>query len=280
MSKPPDGGIAGRGLTAADGSTANRGSTRAGRHHAAGTAMLDEASLAGQFTQVAREFAAARRGQPLALLQAGWATAADGIDVALLRRTGCEVSIGLVDTGDDVVRAALESGLAPVSCTLGDLRTVALPPRSYDIAVCSLLLQRISHAELVLDRIVEALRPGGLLLLRTADRDCAAGFIDRVLPEWARKLAWRKQRPGEPGPYPAVYEDLVSARGIQAYVQRRGLVIARREAPSGPATGRRPPHPLTARALVARLSRGRLTSGHDELAYVIRKPLDLFARVL
>ncbi len=55
-------------------------------------------------------------------------------------------------------------------------------PRSADIVHCCLLLDRISHAELVLGRLVDALRPGGLLLLRTADRDSAAGFLDRLLP--------------------------------------------------------------------------------------------------
>jgi hypothetical protein len=34
------------------------------------------------------------------------------------------------------------------------------------------------------------------------------------------------------------------------------------------------------RGLVSWLSRGRLTSGHDELRYVIRKPESGFARVL
>jgi hypothetical protein len=33
-------------------------------------------------------------------------------------------------------------------------------------------------------------------------------------------------------------------------------------------------------AAIARLSGGRFADGHDELLYVIRKPLDRFARVV
>jgi SAM-dependent methyltransferase len=257
------------------------GLLRAGQHRAADAAVRGSRLETSQFTLLAGEYAAARPGQPVALLQAGCATAVDGIDIALLREAGCELSADLVDTADQVVAAAMAAQSQPASSSiLGDLRTVPLPPRSYDIVHCSLLLERIPHAELVLDRIVAALKPGGLLLLRTADRDCAAGFIDRAAPQWLRRLGWRGRHPGKPGPYPAIYEELVSARGIASYVLRRGLVIAERGFVSGPAAGRPPPGPLAARTLLARLSGGRLTADHDELTYVIRRPEDLFARVL
>ena len=81
----------------------------------------------------------------------------------------------------------------------------------------------------MLDRFVAALRPSGLLLLRTADRETAAGFLDRKLPEFARALAWRASRPGQPGPFPACYEPIASARGIEAFAVRHGLVIAHRQ---------------------------------------------------
>jgi SAM-dependent methyltransferase len=165
---------------------------------------------------------------------------------------------------------------------LGDLRTVPLPPRAYDIVQCSLLLGRIENAELVLDRLSAAVKPGGLLLLRIGDRDSAAGFLDRVLPGPFRRAIWRKRQPGEPGPHVAVYERLASARGVQAYVLMHGLVIAERGALGGLAGGlpRGPRGYLTAQKFVARLSRGRLTSAHEDLLYVIRKPEDRFARII
>ena len=232
------------------------------------------------FTQAALGYAAQRSGQPLALLQAGCATAGDDPDPGRLRAAGCDVAVSLIDDDNPATRATVVAHEELGACTLGDLRIAPLVPRSVDIVHCALLLERISHAELVLDRLVEALKPGGLLLLQTGDRDCAAGFLERVLPRPLRALIWRSRRPGEPGPYPAVYERLVSERGVESYALRRGLVIAQRQALSllaGP--GWAAPL-LRARRIVARLSRGRLTSAHDELRYVIRKPEDPFARVL
>jgi hypothetical protein len=232
------------------------------------------------FTRAALDYAGQRAGQPLALLQAGCTTAGDDLDTGQLRRSGCNMAVSLIDDDTAAARAAVTAHPERDACALSDLRMAPLVPRSVDIVHCALLLQRISHAELVLDRLVETLKPGGLLLLRTGDRDCAAGFLDRSLPRPFRALIWRSLRPGEPGPYPAVYERLVSERGIQSYVLRRGLVIAQRQALSLLAERRRPFLLLAASRLVARLSRGRLTSAHDELRYVIRKPENRFARVL
>jgi hypothetical protein len=143
------------------------------------------------------------------------------------------------------------------------------------------MLERIANAELVLDRLVETLRPGGLLLVRTGDRESAAGFLDRVLPRPFRALMGRSRRPGQARLYPAVYEPVASGRGIQSFAQRRGLVISQREtrpqAALGPGLAAKTPGSWQ---LVSRLSMGRLSCAHDELCYVIRKPEPGFARVL
>jgi len=232
------------------------------------------------FTRAALDYAAHRPGQTLMLLQAGCTTADDDLDLARLRVTGSDLAVSLVDDDSRITRAAVLAQPSLAGSTLGDLRTVPLPPRSFDIVHCALLLHRISNAELMLDRFVEALKPGGLLLVQLVDRDCAVGFLDRMLPRPLRSMVWRSLRPGAPGPYRAVYEQVVSARGIQHYVLQRGLVIAQRQALDRLTAARRPPGLLMMRGLVARLSRGRLTAGHDELRYVIRKPESGFARVL
>ena len=277
-------GAAGGGAVTAAIGAAGGGAVTAGGVAAMTVAAMTEVraddSGASLFTRAALDYAAHRPGRPLALLQAGCTTAGDDPDVAMLRAKGYDVAVSLVDDDSLTARsvALADPGLA--SCTLGDLRTTALPPRTFDIVHCALLLERISPAALVLDRLVETLKPGGLLLLSSADRDCAAGFLDRLFPRSLRAMIWRRLRPGEPGPYPAVYEPLVSARGIQSYAQRRGVVIGPRQALSLLAGRRRPPGLLLLGQIVARLSGGRLTAAHDELRYVIRKPESGFARLL
>jgi SAM-dependent methyltransferase len=231
------------------------------------------------FTRAALEYAAHRPGQALVIVQAGCVTAGGDLDLAALRASR-PVTLTQIDDDSEVTRAAAAAQADLDPAVLGELRTVPLRPRSADIVHCSLLLDRISHTELVLGRLVDALRPGGLLLLRTADRDTAAGFLDRALPGPLRAMAWRSLRPGEPGPYPAIYEQLASPRGIQLFTMRHGLVVAQRETGSRLDGRRRRPVIRASRELVAAVSRGRLTAGHDELRYVIRKPEDRFARVL
>jgi hypothetical protein len=236
---------------------------------------------AGLFARYTRDYVTGRDGQQIMILQAGCTTADGDLGVGALREAGADIVVSLIDDDQPVSRAALSLDKSLAGCVQGDLRTLPLPPRSHDIVLCALLLQRIEHAELVLDRLVAAIKPGGLLLLRFSDRDSGGGFLDRVMPVVARSAVWRKRRPGRPGPYPAVYERLSSARGVQAYALMRELVIAERQALGGLAGALAEPRGfLAAQKLVASLSRGRLTAAHEELLYVLRKPEDRFARIL
>jgi SAM-dependent methyltransferase len=243
--------------------------------------VTDRRPAADLFARYTRDYVIGRAGQQVMILEAGCTTAEDDLGVGELRQAGADIVVSLIDDDQPVTSAALSVDASLADCVQGDLRTVPLPPRSQDIVLCALLLQRIQHAELVLDRLVAAIRPGGLLLLHFGDRDSAAGFLDRVLPSAARRAIWRRRRPGQPGPHPAVYERLSSARGIQAYALMRELVIAERRALGGLAgTLTAPPGFLAAQKLIAWLSRGRLTAEHEELLYVLRKPEDRFARIL
>jgi len=235
---------------------------------------------ASEFTRFALEYAAQHPDRPITILQAGCATAGPELDLSALRTAGHQVLVSLTDDDSKAVRAAMGSHPDLESAILGEMRSVPLQPRSFDIVHCSMLLHRISHAELVLDRLVGALRPGGLLLLRTADRCTAAGFLDRRLPGVLRSRAWHATKPGQPGPFAAVYEPIAAATGIQAFLLRHGLVVAHRQSCNVVAPTGRPLAVLAARRLVAWMSLGRLSCGHDELYYVVRKPEDPFARVL
>jgi SAM-dependent methyltransferase len=234
--------------------------------------------LAEPFTRPVLDYAAQHAGQPITVLRAGCVTAGAELDLDTLRASGCAVAVTMVDDDNPVTRSAVAQRGDLSAAVLGELRSVPLAPRSFDVVQCSLLLDRISHAELVLGRLTEALRPGGLLLLRTVDRYSAAAFLDRVLPRPVRTGLWHRRRPGEPGPYPAVYEELTSARGIQSFAGKHGLVISYRQVGTGVA--RQSAGLQAVSRLVAVLSGGRLASEHDELWYVIRKPEDMFARVL
>jgi hypothetical protein len=259
---------------------------------------LRETLVREMFARPVRDYAHRNAGRPVRVLRAGFGASSDELGLSQLRDRGYEITVVTVDQAGPGTPVPSPAG----DVRLGDLRAVPITPRSFDIVHCALLLDRIRHVELVLDRLIAALRPGGFLMLRIRDRECAIGLLDRRLPRPARRLlrarldvgdAPAAARPEDPGLgdgrrraplplFPAVYEKACSDRGIQEYARMRGLVITQREtAQTWPDDPDRLARTVTATCrLIGRLTRGRLTDAHDEVLYVIRKPQDHFARVV
>ena len=237
----------------------------------------------GFFAEPLHDYTVRRLGRPVTVLQAGCLAPLRELGIGELAGGGFEISVTAVDADHPLAKRALEDARAGYDDVIvGDLRIVPIRQRAYDIVYCAGLLERVEHVELVLDRLVSALKPGGLLLMRVRDRYTAAALLDRLLPGPARKALWSRLRPGTPGPFPAVYEKAVCDAGIASYTLMRGLVIAARGTeltlPSEPV--RLSSSMRVTYAAISRLTRGRFGDSHDELLYVIRRPQDQFARVV
>jgi SAM-dependent methyltransferase len=222
----------------------------------------------GLFPARVREYAQDRPLQRLAILDAGCGRA-DEIEL-----DSVECAITGVDDDLPSLRAHTRSRRDLDSWQLGDLRTVPMPPRVYDVVRTSHLIERIGHAELVLDRFVAALKPGGLMVARFRARDTAFGYLDRKLPHWLRHLLWHGEQPP-----PAEYDRVASMTGMRWYCMMRGLVIAEEYTSRDTMTGFSRPMAAVF-ATVSLLSRKRLTSAYSEVTLVIRKPENRFARIL
>ncbi|WP_440100658.1 class I SAM-dependent methyltransferase [Streptosporangium sp. H16] len=169
------------------------------------------------------------------------------------------------------------------SWALGDLRSVPVPPRAFDIVYVTFLLERIEHPELVLDRLLTGLRPGGLLLVRMRDRASAYGACDRLAPARLRRAVWRRFAPaGTVGPLPAVYEQIASREGMHSFCLVRGLMVTEDISASSGSALHGPLGKLARAAcsVVEALSRGSRPASHDEITMVIRKPQSHFARLI
>ncbi|WP_243716892.1 class I SAM-dependent methyltransferase [Actinomadura sp. KC345] len=144
------------------------------------------------FSERARQYALEKPLQRIHILEAGcgWGT---GLDLGDREHVATGVDLDLPD-----LRAYTCERPDLDTWHLGDLRTVPLPPRAYDIVHASYLIERVPHAELVLDRFVAALKPGGLLLIHLRDRNTAYGFLDRALPRWVH-ASGRRRRRARPG---------------------------------------------------------------------------------
>lgn len=233
--------------------------------------------------RAARNGASQNGGEPVAILQAGCLAPMRELGVSALKRDGFDLSVTVADEDTPLTRKVLGATREFYDDVVtGDLRSLSIGQRAFDVVYCGGLLERIRNTELVLDHLVSTLKPGGLLMIRMADRRTALALLDRTLPPPLRKRMWADLRPGVPGPFPAVYERTVSADGMHTYTLMRGLVIAQQTAEP---TLRANPARLSSSVrvtctVITRLTRGRFGDDHDELLYVIRKPQDRFARVV
>ncbi|WP_203984921.1 class I SAM-dependent methyltransferase [Sphaerisporangium rufum] len=194
-----------------------------------------------------------------------------------------ETRITGIDEDLPALRAAVRARTDLAACYLGDLRAAPLPPRAFDVVHLPFVLERIRHAELVLDRLEGTLRPGGLLLIRMRDRSSAYGLCDRMVRGRLRRVLWPRLAPrGAVGPLPAVYEPVASREGIQSYCLMRGLMISE-ELPGASGPALRGPHGRLVRMVcrvVEKLSGERLPASRDEITFVVRKPQNHFARLI
>jgi SAM-dependent methyltransferase len=217
---------------------------------------------------------ATRTDPPLRVLEVGcgrrWTVDVGEADV---RITGIDLDEAALTHRRDVVGDLDEA-------ILGDVRTVPFLKGAYDVTYSSFVLEHVADAESVLDGMVDALKDGGLLVLRIPDKYSVFGFLSRALPFRVHVL-WKRwvegnRNAGKPGhdPYPVVYDDVVSRRGLHDYARQRGLELLD-EAGTNPhiaALGRLAPVGMAVQKLLALLSFGRLAGTHNNLTVVIRKP--------
>lgn len=217
---------------------------------------------------------ASRTSPPLRVLEVGcgrrWSVDVSSIDV---RITGIDLDESALAHRRDVV-GDLDEAIH------GDVRSIPLIRGAYDVAYSSFVLEHVTDAESVLDGMVGALRAGGLLIVRVPDKHTVFGFLSRMLPFWIHVL-WKRwvegnKNAGQPGhdPYPVVYDDVVSRKGLHDYARKRRLELLV-EAGTNPhiaAMGRLAPVGMAVQRLVAMLSLGRLAGTHNNLTVVMRKP--------
>lgn len=211
-------------------------------------------------------------GRPVEILEAGcgnrWNLELGGLDYRL---TGVDLDPHAVD-----IRINKHKDLD--EAIVGDLRTVDLSDRKFDIVYSAFVLEHVPGAASVLERFAGWLKPRGLILIRLPDPHSVKGLVTRVTPHWFHVMYYRyvlgSAVAGNPGyaPYPTYYDKVVSRSGIREFVQRHGLELVAE-------FGTDPPHPgprivdRIVRAcvnLIALVSLGRYSARHTDILYVLR----------
>jgi len=197
-----------------------------------------------------------------------------------LRPEGVELEITGVDLDEKALDHRKHKQKDLDKAIAGDLRTLPLPPRRFDIVYSSFVLEHIEGAERALDNMVHALRPGGLLILRVPDLGGVQTFLARRLPHWAAiayyRHAWKIRDAGKPGfaPYPTFYDPVISEKGFQDYCRRKGLTIIEEfgvGSYSRRGTGLLSRLVPIAARLISLASLGRVHDRHVDLTFIVRK---------
>ena len=161
----------------------------------------------------------------------------------------------------------------------GDLRTVDLPAEFFDVIYNSYVIEHIAGAEQVLDRFRRWLKPGGLLIIKFPDPASVQGFFTKLTPHWFHiayyRYVLRRPNAGRPGsgPYPTVYDAVVSREGFRGYCVANGLEIVAEfgDAYSRSGTGMVSTALQLFKKFASALSLGSLHSTHTNLVYVVRR---------
>lgn len=184
-----------------------------------------------------------------------------------------------IDEDADALRLRVEKRRDLDEAIVGDLRTVPLPDAAYDLVHSAFVLEHVQGADLVLERMLTALRPGGVLVVKIPDGRSVYGFLARRTPhslhvQYKRRIR-RKPLAGTPGhgPYPVVYDDVVTRAGMVSWAEAHGLELLTLVGENGHLAffGRLAPAVQVGLRLIALLSFGYLTARHTNLAFVFGK---------
>jgi SAM-dependent methyltransferase len=185
-------------------------------------------------------------------------------------------------TGVDMDKAALDlrqHGMRDLhSAVVGDLRTVELPDRHYDVIYNAYVLEHVSGAEQVLKNFVRWVKPGGLIVLLLPDPHSVHGFATRFTPHWFHIVYHRligHRNAGKPGfaPYPVFYDAIVSRQGLHDFCRSNSLAILAEYGDGHYRPGKGAVRWMihSFKVLLSAMSLGRLSAGHTNLLYVLEK---------
>lgn len=130
------------------------------------------------------------------LLAIGFCTGRDVLDVATGEGYGAAMlaqqarSVVACDLAEDVIARAGESFRRPnLRFLAGDARALPVPDASIDVITCFEALEHFAEQERFLDEVRRVLRPGGVLLVSTPDRDIYSAPGSTPNPFHVRELS-------------------------------------------------------------------------------------------
>ena len=140
--------------------------------------------------------AVAMPGDPLDVLEAG------GGSATILQTFSRRLRFVTVDLSAE----QLERNDYAAEKILGDLATVDLGGRRFDLVICFDVLEHLAEPASVADKLLAATRAGGVVVFKGPLPASAKGLVTRFTPHWVHVLAYRwlfqEPKAGRPGHAP------------------------------------------------------------------------------
>jgi SAM-dependent methyltransferase len=145
--------------------------------------------------------------------------------------THAQFPAGATIVGLDISRKSLERNPLVDERIVADLQTCRLPSSSFDVVICWFVLEHLDDPQAALIHLIDALAPGGVLILACPDPHSVKGLLTRLTPHslhvWFYRQLLRHEHAGEDGhaPFRTVLSGKISPRAIRRLAASKGLTI-------------------------------------------------------
>ena len=132
-------------------------------------------------------------------------------------------------TGIDISQKQLDRNTVLDERLLGDLETFPLPSNKFDCTICWYVLEHLPHPELALRNLVQATKPGGLIILTVPNRNSFKGIMTRWTPHgfhvWTYRHIFQQKDAGteDRGPFKTFLHPAVSKKGLKRFAAAHNL---------------------------------------------------------
>jgi SAM-dependent methyltransferase len=135
-------------------------------------------------------------------------------------------------TGIDISEQQLQRNSDLDERVLGDIQYFDFQSRRFDVIVCWDVLEHLPNPELALEKFVEAIKEGGLIVLKLPNLLSVKGLLTKYLPHRAHVGVYRYlygyRNAGSPdvGPFKTYLRCALTPNSIKAFALHHGLTVA------------------------------------------------------
>jgi SAM-dependent methyltransferase len=110
----------------------------------------------------------------------------------------------------------------------GDVQTHRFATETFDVVVCTYVLEHVDRPLDALENLLHALKPGGLLVVAISNVWSLKAIVAKWTPQRIHALLWHRAYPYEQSrrdPFPTVLSGALRLRRLRRHLQRRGMTV-------------------------------------------------------